>query len=368
MSRTICCMLAVHAFAFSLSAAAQQSVTLTSVRDNTLYQSTSGNVSNGIGTGMFAGRTDDSSRRRAVMAFDLGAIPAGATIQSAQVRLTMTQTNSNSTPISLHRILASWGEGTSNATSGGGGGGATATANDATWVHRFWSGTSWTSPGGQFTAAPSATLPVGGTGTYTWGSTTQLVADVQGWLANPASNFGLIAIGDESQDQTAKRFATREAATASTRPALLLTYTTATAASVASTGTGCVGISGLPLALGTVGLPVLGNAAFALTISGGAAGAPAYVFHAVGLEPAPVTVGGCPVWLNVASLFATAVSGASPFGPFILNGNGASTVPVPIPNQPALAGMRIDAQVWALDSLATGSRVTSNALTVVLGL
>src|SRR5438105_5696276 len=39
-----------------------------------------------------------------------------------------------------------------------------------------------------------------------------MVADVQLWLDNPASNFGWLVLGDESDIATAKRFDTRESA------------------------------------------------------------------------------------------------------------------------------------------------------------
>ena len=39
-----------------------------------------------------------------------------------------------------------------------------------------------------------------------------MVADVQSWLDNPASNFGWLVLGDETAIATAKRFDTRESA------------------------------------------------------------------------------------------------------------------------------------------------------------
>ena len=39
-----------------------------------------------------------------------------------------------------------------------------------------------------------------------------MVADVQAWLDNPASNFGWLVLGDETAIATAKRFDTRESA------------------------------------------------------------------------------------------------------------------------------------------------------------
>jgi hypothetical protein len=68
---------------------------------------------------------------------------------------------------------------------------------------------------------------VGGTGSYNWGSTSGMVADVQFWLDNPSQNFGWILIGDETQIETAKRFATRENTDNSglDKPRLVVNYT-----------------------------------------------------------------------------------------------------------------------------------------------
>ena len=67
-----------------------------------------------------------------------------------------------------------------------------------------------------------------GVGAYTWGSTAQLVADVQGWLNNPATNFGWALRGNEGLAQSAKSFATKESPTAGLRPVLTIDFTSAT--------------------------------------------------------------------------------------------------------------------------------------------
>lgn len=209
------------------SAALADTAALPPSKDNTLYENATGSLSNGIGEFMFSGRAGDSLKRRAVLAFDLSGIPNGATVTGVTLALFMSRT----LPVGpfafdLHRLLANWGEGASNATGGGGGGGAASQPNDATWVHRFYSGTPWTSPGGDFAAAVSATQSVDDIGTYVWGSSAQLVADVQGWVTAPASNFGWILVGGEASVPTAKRFNTRENLDAPTRPVLTVTYTT----------------------------------------------------------------------------------------------------------------------------------------------
>ncbi len=48
------------------------------------------------------------------------------------------------------------------------------------------------------------------------------MADVQGWLGQPASNFGWILIGDESGSQSAKRFDSLQSGVLSQRPLLLV--------------------------------------------------------------------------------------------------------------------------------------------------
>ena len=121
--------------------------------------------------------------------------------------------------LELHKLLADWGEGTSMAP-GEEGDGAPATPNDATWRHRFFDTIFWNTQGGDFSATVSASQMVGAVGQYTW-SSAQMVADVQGWLDNPATNFGWLMLGDESVFLTAKRFDTRES---TSPPVLAITY------------------------------------------------------------------------------------------------------------------------------------------------
>ena len=101
------------------------------------------------------------------------------------------------------------GEGSSNA-SGQEGRGANAATGDATWIHRFSATNLWDSPGGDFDPTASASLSVGATGSYTWPSSANLVADVQRWVDDPETNFGWILIGNEGSSRTAKRFDSRE--------------------------------------------------------------------------------------------------------------------------------------------------------------
>ena len=192
-------------------------------KDNTLYKfdPDDGDHSNGAGFHFFAGETAMSELRRGVLAFDIaGSIPHGSIITSVTLSMNMSRTISE-TPriVELHKLLADWGEGTSHAP-GEEGDGAPATTNDATWRHRFFDTIFWAMEGGDFSATVSASQSVGPVGQYTW-SSAQMVADVQSWVNNPASNFGWLVLGDESAAGTTKRFDTRESASP---PVLTIEY------------------------------------------------------------------------------------------------------------------------------------------------
>lgn len=207
-------------------AIAQQQVILTPVKDNTLYESGTGALSNGAGSYFFAGRTGQvsGSIRRGLIAFDVaGSVPSGATILDVTLTLNMSKTPSGAQSISLHRVLADWGEGTSNAAGEEGAGAASATG-DATWIHRFYNTTLWGAAGGEFDPTASATQTVSGLGPYTWTSTPAMVSDVQGWLSTPSTNYGWLVRGNESASRTAKRFDSRQNPNPSVRPQLTITY------------------------------------------------------------------------------------------------------------------------------------------------
>ncbi len=206
-----------------------QSVTLEPTKDNTLYESAAGNLSNGSGTGFFVGRTNqipaDGPLRRALLAFDVaGNVPAGAVITSASLQLRQSQGTSFANDISIFRVLVDWGEAGSVSAGGGGGMGGAAQTGDATWTSNFFGSSLWASTGGDFDPVARATTTVADVGFYTWASTPGLVADVQAWLDTPAGNFGWILIGEEGLAGRAKRFATREVGDPASRPLLTIDY------------------------------------------------------------------------------------------------------------------------------------------------
>jgi len=198
-------------------------------KDNTLYEfdPKEGDFSNALGIHFFIGETVMGELRRGVVAFNIaGSIPPGSTITAVSLSMNASRVfNDVARTAELHRLLADWGEGTSHAP-GEEGDGAPATTNDATWRHRFFDTIFWAMQGGDFSATISASQSVGPLGQYTWNSA-QMVADVQSWVDNAASNFGWLVLGDESALGSAKRFDTRESASP---PVLTIEYRSAQSA------------------------------------------------------------------------------------------------------------------------------------------
>jgi hypothetical protein len=207
--------------------AAAGSANLPAIKDNSMWSEDS-TLSNGVGEHLYSGRTNFAGSRRALLAFDIaGNIPAGATITSATLTLHVSKSpfsNPADQTFAVYRLLADWGESTSNAFSPGGAG-AQAEPGDVTWSHRFFNTDAWTTAGGDFAALASATtsIPQSDDDDASW-SGAALVADVQLWLDSPAANFGWIVIGPEGSPTTARRFDSRENITLAFRPVLAVEY------------------------------------------------------------------------------------------------------------------------------------------------
>ncbi len=195
----------------------------TSSKDNTLFESATGGLSNGGGSSFFVGVTNAGELRRGLVQFDLSAtVPTGATINGASLRITQDrQGPGGPSQLNVHRVIASWGEGTSTGTGGGG----FATIGDATWTHRFHDTVLWTTPGGDFESTVLASLTPGGSGNQSFSSTPRLVSAVQGWTTSPANNFGFIIKEAAVNIGSAARFYTRESVDPATRPMLSVDFT-----------------------------------------------------------------------------------------------------------------------------------------------
>lgn len=210
-------MVAMILFSFTHQKLRADTVELSAVQDSTLYENASGRLGNGSGQYLFVGRTWDENGidkllRRALIKFDLGSVPPGSTINSASFSFTIDRVPlaSTSATISLHTMSEDWGEGASNAP-GPEGRGTIAQINDATWLHRFFDSELWNTAGGDFAAVAIASEPISSSPqSVTFTTNPQLVAAVQAWVDNPASNHGWALLGDEIFPQNARRILSRE--------------------------------------------------------------------------------------------------------------------------------------------------------------
>lgn len=181
-----------------------ESVTLNPAQDTFISEYVSFSQPNGSFSDMVIGTQGANvgfKKNRGLIQFDVSSIPAGAVVTSVTLRLTATRSPLAPAPsdFHLHRVLRPWD------------------GLESTWSLRLQPDENWEAPGGQagtdYAGASSASVPVAGGGGYTFGSTSGLIADVNAWLANPASNHGwLVKTEDESVGFTARRWSSGEAA------------------------------------------------------------------------------------------------------------------------------------------------------------
>jgi hypothetical protein len=195
--------------------------------------------------------------------FDLTGIPDNAIVTRATLNLYILDVpkkdNQSSRPFWLVRVPTlerAWGEGTSDSDFGGtgAGSGAPATQGDATWLHTsydpslhgspptlnpfvangpgFWPALGALGAGAYIVTDPPAGITHGGDlGLFSLSSESSpsMVADINQWLSDPASDFGWILLGDESindANHSSKRgFASSEYAILTRRPSLTVEFT-----------------------------------------------------------------------------------------------------------------------------------------------
>jgi PEP-CTERM motif len=200
--------------------------------DATLFEV---NPNNSAGGDVFflAGTTQNRTRTRALLQFDIAsALPAGSQINAVGLQVEVTRRPSDGFEASLfglHRVLRSWGEGTTIVDDNAGGLGAPAMPGDATWLHRFAFSDLWGAPGGaagiDYKSEFSSSLFIFDLDLYEFEGTPDMIADVQYWLDNPTNNFGwMLRTQSEEVPFTGRRFASREDPNGG-GPRLIIDYT-----------------------------------------------------------------------------------------------------------------------------------------------
>lgn len=208
----------------------------TATRDTMIFAN---QVNNGAGgaPGFFSGTNSGANGvRRGLLSFDVSSIPTGSIITGVELTLYIGQVAGSgggtgpggtlNPVIGLHEVFVPWGEANTGASTAdnvsGIGQGQPAQVGDATWLERFSDGDNatlsdaWAAPGGLAGVDFDATASVNsvqGNLRYDqskWLSTPALVADVQGWLDNPATNFGWMLVNtNETGTQTFRGFYSR---------------------------------------------------------------------------------------------------------------------------------------------------------------
>ncbi len=222
--------LTLLALVLSITGFCQVNNAITADKDNTIFSAFTAN-SNGTGEYLFVGKnaaSNNNSVQRALLHFDLSSIPANAVISSATLTVYTDRSAPGATNVELRRVSANWGEGTSDGAELEVAG-AAAAPGDATWLQRMFPDTAWATPGGSFSATPSASTAVAAnirSMTAVPFTGVNLVADVQSWVNTPAGNFGWALVSsDENLTASVKRFISRNSTLAAQRPVLTISYT-----------------------------------------------------------------------------------------------------------------------------------------------
>lgn len=207
---------------FPLSA---EMVQLSPVADTSLFEPSPDNNLGGQ-TFLAVGVTSAGAKTRALLRFGVAdALPAGATINSATLELSVSLAHGLGSTFNLHRMLVPWQEGAGSGQLGGGLLGSLAVAGEVTWSNRVAPSTAWGQAGAKsgddYVSTPSASAVMSATALDY--SSSGLAADVQRWLNNPATNHGWIIIhSTEATLTSASRVNSRET---TSMPLLTIDYT-----------------------------------------------------------------------------------------------------------------------------------------------
>ena len=196
-------------------------VNLTATEDTYI---SAGNVqyNNGGSDSIHVDATTGTSRRTALMKWDLSSIPTNATVSSTSLKVNVT--DASSLVFNLYNMRRSWIEGTSTQAN---------SSTSANW-NNYDGLNSWGTVGVASTSTDRFDTNLWGAGTSTFSSTgiktvdlnTDGIAAVQGWVTTPANNFGLTMQNYTGSTANAVFFSSSEYTTAASRPILNVSYCT----------------------------------------------------------------------------------------------------------------------------------------------
>lgn len=156
-------------------------LTLYPLADATIIQ-TASNTNYGSDINLQTYPWAGGNNRRALLRFDLGNIPYGATIQSANLFLYETGVHDfDPRVLNLHRVSNDWKE------------------NEVSW-NKYQTSSSWSVPGGDFLSTPSASKTLQWNYTPKWDSW-DLRADVDDIVSEGVANYGWL-LKDQNEDSS----------------------------------------------------------------------------------------------------------------------------------------------------------------------
>jgi hypothetical protein len=210
---------------FAVEVVRGATLTNAAVADTTLFEvapdNNLGRSSLAVGSVAAAGA---GARGRALLRFDLSAVPSNAVIETASLRFTVIQQpfGAVASSFGVHRFLKPWTEGT-----GAGNQGVLAQNGETTWRSQFHGSALWPQPGStsgnDYVASSSGNVDVSGLATYAV-SDPGIAVDVRAWVSGAATNHGWIVISDgEGSQRTARRLGSRESLSGA--PSLEIQYT-----------------------------------------------------------------------------------------------------------------------------------------------
>src|SRR5581483_11993401 len=182
---------------------ALNSTALLGAGQDTYIQLQNPSLNYGAATSLVVDR-ETTDLQRALLFFNVSAIPTTATVTSATLEMQSTQIG-GTLNISVYELLRAWTEGSGNGT-----------ADAANWTESA-PGTNWTSPGADFVAGAVANLNTNTTGQHSW----DLTSLVQAWVSGAKTNYGIIVA---SPDGGGNLTATYDSSEGTTPPRLVITY------------------------------------------------------------------------------------------------------------------------------------------------
>ena len=160
----------------------------------------------GTSTSLVADR-ETADLQRVLVQFDLSAIPANATINSATLKMQATQIG-GALNIGVYGIQESWSEGVKD--------GASDAAN---WTERA-TATPWTSAGGTFDPTAVASINTNAVGQHSW----DITSLVQAWVDGSNTNNGVMIGSPDGGGNRTVTYDSRETV-GGTAPVLVIDYT-----------------------------------------------------------------------------------------------------------------------------------------------